>query len=130
MSRPRIEMSDLVADPFGTRASARRQGWLADADGAVAVVTRDRVRELLADPHPDELTPADNAAVPHLAFGHGAHFCLGAALARAELQDGLSALAERLECPRVESGTVWKPPLGINGPEVLPISFRIRAAMA
>ena len=50
MSRPRIEMPDLVADPFGTLAGARRQGWLADTDGAVVVVSHDRVRELLADP--------------------------------------------------------------------------------
>ena len=50
MSRPRIEMSDLVADPFATLATARRQGWLADADGAVVVVSHERVRELLADP--------------------------------------------------------------------------------
>lgn len=83
-----------------------------------------------AYPRPDELAPADNAAMPHLAFGHGAHFCLGAALARAELQDGLSALAERLECPRVEPGAAWKPPLGINGPDALPIAFRIRSAVA
>ena len=83
-----------------------------------------------AYPRPDALAPEENANIPHLAFGHGAHFCLGAALARAELQDGLSALAERLECPHVESGAVWKPPLGINGPEVLPISFRIRSAAA
>jgi cytochrome P450 len=91
--------------------------WSADHDAA-------------AFPSPDEVAPAANAAVPHFAFGHGAHFCLGAALARAELQDALSALAERLECPRVEAGAAWKPPLGINGPDVLPISFRIRAAVA
>lgn len=81
-------------------------------------------------PQPEAIAPAANAAVPHLAFGHGAHHCLGAALARAELQEGLTALAERLECPRVEPGAAWTPPLGINGPTVLPISFRIRAAVA
>lgn len=81
-------------------------------------------------PRPDEIAPADNAAVPHLAFGHGAHHCLGAALARAELQEGLAALTERLECPRLEPGAVWKPPLGINGPDVLPIAFRLRSAVA
>jgi len=78
-------------------------------------------------PQPEKLAPAENAAVPHLSFGHGAHFCLGAALARAELQESLAALTARLECPTVVEGSVWKPPVGINGPEQLPITFRARA---
>jgi hypothetical protein len=79
-----------------------------------------------AYPRPDEVAPADNAVTPHFAFGHGAHFCLGAALARAELQEGLAALTARLECPRIEPGATWKPPLGINGPDVLPLAFQGR----
>jgi cytochrome P450 len=81
-------------------------------------------------PQPEAIAPAANDTVPHLAFGHGAHHCLGAALARAELQEGLAALAERLECPHLEPGAVWKPPLGINGPDALPITFRLRTAVA
>src|SRR5207248_6012427 len=44
--------------------------------------------------HPDELdvTRADN---PHLGFGHGAHYCLGANLARMELHVTLQSLFER-----------------------------------
>ena len=61
-----------------------------------------------------------------MSFGHGAHFCLGAALARAELQESLAALTARLECPTLTPGAVWKPPVGINGPEQLPITFRAR----
>ena len=37
---------------------------------------------------------------PHLAFGHGAHFCLGAVLARLEMRVMLDALLER--CARIE----------------------------
>ncbi len=33
---------------------------------------------------------------PHLAFGHGIHFCLGAALTRIEARVGLTAILERL----------------------------------
>jgi cytochrome P450 len=78
-----------------------------------------------AFPKPEDIDPRQTAATPHLAFGHGAHFCLGAALARAELQEALAALTARLGCPTVGDAS-WKPPLGINGPERLPITFAAR----
>lgn len=78
-------------------------------------------------PRPESLDPPSNANPPHLAFGHGAHYCLGAALARAELQDALDALTARLGCPTIGAEALWKPPLGINGPERLPITFTMRA---
>ncbi|GAA2077554.1 cytochrome P450 [Streptomyces albiaxialis] len=42
-----------------------------------------------------EFDPGRGSATSQLAFGHGAHFCLGAALARAELQIVLSSLLGR-----------------------------------
>jgi cytochrome P450 len=84
-------------------------------------------RDEAAFPKPETLAPRENAGVPHVGFGFGPHFCLGAALARAELQEALSALSARLECPVVGPGVTWRPPMGINGPEVLPITFRRRA---
>jgi cytochrome P450 len=83
-----------------------------------------------AYPEPDELAPHENRTAPHLAFGHGPHHCLGAALARAELQEALAALAGRLTCPRIGSGVKWKPPLGITGPEALPLTFATRGSNA
>jgi cytochrome P450 len=83
-------------------------------------------RDEAAYPEPDALAPRANAELPHVAFGHGPHFCLGAALARAELQEALAALTARLQCPTVEAGARWMPPVGITGPEVLPIRFTPR----
>ncbi|MFM7069168.1 MAG: cytochrome P450, partial [Actinomycetes bacterium] len=38
---------------------------------------------------------------PHVAFGHGTHFCLGANLARYELQLLFGALVQRFRAPEV-----------------------------
>ena len=78
-------------------------------------------------PRPKAMAPRENADAPHVGFGHGPHFCVGAALARAELQEALSALTARINCPTVGPGVTWKPPMGINGPEELPITFQRRA---
>jgi len=45
-------------------------------------------------PEPEEYRPGREQA--HIAFGRGAHYCLGANLARMELQEAFSVLAERL----------------------------------
>lgn len=72
---------------------------------------------------PAVLDPAANGDQPHMAFGHGAHHCIGAALARAELQEALMAWATRVTTPVVDGEVQWKPPLGITGIERLPIRF-------
>jgi cytochrome P450 len=70
--------------------------------GDVAVKQGDRVMLLMAsanrDPgkfaSPDALDIARNPN-PHLAFGHGIHFCLGAPLARLELEIALHEMVKR-----------------------------------
>lgn len=78
--------------------------------------------------HPEELRVGQSADVGHFAFGHGAHFCLGAALARAELQEALTALTARITVPVLGADAAWRPPAGINGPDRLPITFTARPA--
>ncbi|MEO0391110.1 MAG: cytochrome P450, partial [Pseudomonadota bacterium] len=56
----------------------------------IALVLGAAGRDPLICPEPDLFNPL--RAAPHLAFGGGLHFCLGAALARLELQIGLTAL--------------------------------------
>ena len=57
---------------------------------------------------------------PHLAFGQGAHHCLGAALARAELQEALNSFLDLVPAFRLSAPVSWKPlSMGIWGPETL-----------
>jgi len=65
---------------------------------------------------------------PHIAFGHGIHFCLGAALARLEARVALSELLARVDGLRLASEEPWEPRKGlhVHGPTSLPIRFRAR----
>jgi cytochrome P450 len=58
----------------------------------------------------------------HLAFGGGLHYCLGARLARIELESGLEALLGLLPglCLNEPLALRWKPTLTIRGLEALP----------
>jgi cytochrome P450 len=58
-----------------------------------------------------------------LQFGGGLHYCLGAALARAEVSEALPVLARRLGPPSIAGPVTWRPPLGIYGPNTLPLRF-------
>lgn len=61
---------------------------------------------------------------PHLTFGSGIHYCLGAALARAEQQEALPILATRMPNMKVDGAITWKPSTtAIFGPEKLPVTF-------
>ena len=51
---------------------------------------------------PDECRYAREATSPHLAFGLGPHFCLGATLARAEAKIGLRMLLDRFDDIRLD----------------------------
>jgi cytochrome P450 len=61
---------------------------------------------------------------PHLTLGSGIHYCLGAWLARAELQEALPILARRMPDLALADGVKWKPPgTAIFGPDTLPVTF-------
>ncbi len=71
----------------------------------------------------DELVLArgDN---PHLTFGHGIHFCLGAPLGRLELQIALQALLRRLPDMRLATDYVeYSAGFVIRGVKSLPVAW-------
>ncbi|PXX59154.1 nocardicin N-oxygenase [Nocardia tenerifensis] len=70
-----------------------------------------------------DLTRNDN---PHMAFGHGVHHCLGAQLARLELQVAIGSLLQRFPTLRLAvpvEEVPWKTGLLVRGPKALPVSW-------
>jgi cytochrome P450 len=59
----------------------------------------------------------------HLTFGSGPHYCLGAHLARAEMEEALAVLPRRLPNLRLGGETTWRVGTGIAGPNLLPLEF-------
>ncbi|HWB02610.1 MAG TPA: cytochrome P450 [Verrucomicrobiales bacterium] len=63
---------------------------------------------------------------PHIAFGHGIHFCLGAALARTEAAIALTEFLERVSHFEWAENTPWQPrqALNVHGPASLRLRIR------
>jgi cytochrome P450 len=105
---------------------------LTDIEVGGAVIPRgSRMRLLLAagnrDPRrfadPGEFRP-ERAGNAHITFGGGLHYCVGAALARTEAQVALTALARRLDGPRlVADPPPYRDNAILRGPDRLPVAF-------
>ena len=88
---------------------------------SMSVANRDDA--VFADPGRFDIT-REAAGQQHLTLGSGIHYCLGASLAKAELQEALPILARRMPDLRIDGEVTWKPSnVGIFGPAHLPVLF-------
>jgi cytochrome P450 len=72
-------------------------------------------------PHTFDIRRREN---PHISFGAGVHYCLGAPLARLELQIALGTLARRLPDMKLAGPAPrFRPAYVIRGLEALPVTF-------
>ncbi|PKV90223.1 cytochrome P450 [Amycolatopsis echigonensis] len=85
---------------------------------AIGAANRDRLQFGAADQL--VLDRDDNH---HLGFGHGVHHCLGAPLARLELQEALRALTRELPGLRLAGDIEWKTQMLVRGPRSMPIGW-------
>ena len=60
---------------------------------------------------------------PHLTFGHGHHFCLGASLARLEVKLALPSLIRRFPDLAMTGAPVWKPTISDRSAAEIPLRW-------
>jgi len=135
----------LVADPsLAPRAVDETMRYLGAVQGTVRVASQDITYRDVTFPRgtllflslsignrdpevfeiPEAVDIGRESAAPHLTFGSGIHYCLGAHLARGELQEALQLLATRMPNLELAGPVEWKPEnFGIWGPARLPVRW-------
>ncbi|MBI1376402.1 MAG: cytochrome P450 [Frankiales bacterium] len=139
----RDQWARVLADPWGAAPTAVEEMLRYDtpsqlfertatADVEVAGVTvreGQKIAAMLgsANRDPEVFADADTFDVgrdpnPHIAFGAGIHFCLGAPLARLEMQQSLPVLAERMPRLELADGARPRPTFVLRGWETVPVA--------
>jgi cytochrome P450 len=101
-------------------------GTTIPAGGIVMVSLLAANRDGVAFPEAGQLQPARSGG-PHLAFGHGNHYCLGAPLGRLEGQIAIGTLLRRfpaLQLAIKPSEFAWRPGVFMRGLLELPVILR------
>jgi cytochrome P450 len=99
------------------------RGMPIDAGTFLTMAVQTAQRDPRAYPGGDSFDITVVREAPLLQFGAGPHYCLGAALARAELGEALPILARRFGPPVIAGEVTWRPALGIHGPNELPLAL-------
>lgn len=101
-------------------------GEVLDEGDSALVLIGAANRDPLVFPNPDEFD-VGRAKNPHLAFGMGIHYCLGAPLAKVEGQIALAVLARRLPTMELESeDPPYRENIVLRGLAELPVKFRAK----
>jgi len=115
---PIKDMSRTVAHDLELEGQQLREG-----DQLIVVYpSANRDETVFADPFRLDVTREPN---PHLAFGFGTHFCLGASLARLELRVMFDRILTRLPDLQLASDAPlpYRASNFIVGPEAMPVTF-------
>ena len=111
-SPPRIALEDIVYDDILIPKGSHLM-FLLNISGRDPRAFKDPMRYM----------PGRASAKHHLAFGKGAHICLGLHLARFQLEEGLHLIAQRMKNPEVAGEVTWRRFPGVWGLETLPVRF-------
>lgn len=89
----------------------------------LAYVSGNRDEDVFDDPHRFDVARDPNK---HLAFGYGVHFCLGAALARMEMNSLFTELMSRLDSIELAGTPELSATTFVGGLKHLPIRYSLR----
>lgn len=142
MQRP-AEVAKLRENPRGIAETAveeflrfdaplqlfERTATAATEIGGIAVLAGQKIAALLGSANRDEavFAAADQMNLardpnPHIGFGGGIHFCLGAPLARLEMTSSLPALFEKFPNLQLAATPVMRPTFVLRGYESIQVS--------
>jgi cytochrome P450 len=108
----RLEPAAALVDRYATRDADIAGATIRAGDRVtVSLAAANRDPATFRDPDRFDIFRAD--AGRHLAFAHGPHFCIGAALARAETQAAVRALLAQLPGLRLDPGQPAPAPHGL-----------------
>lgn len=106
-----------VAEPFEYRGVEFPKGCMITF--ALGIAGRDPA----AFPDAEIFDPERTHANRQIAFGRGMHLCLGQYLARAQIEEGVHLIAQRITNPRLAGEVTWRPFPGVWGIKSLPLAF-------
>jgi cytochrome P450 len=111
---PRIPVEDIVVADVAIPAGSYI---------TMSVPSANRDPRRFAEPDRFDVTRADNR---HLTFGFGVHHCVGAAVARAEVQEALAVLTTRVNLEPLVGEPRWVPYAAARRYESLPMRISAR----
>jgi len=114
---PRIVLEDAVFD-----------GVLFPAGTHLIFLNNLAARDPKVVDQPLAYNPDRDQTYRHLAFGRGAHQCLGMHLARLQIEEGLHLITQRIKHPELAGSVEWRRFPGVWGIESLPLRFTPAAA--
>jgi len=120
---PLLAVSDVL--PRYALADVELSGGTVRAGEPVLLAKHAANRDRRRYEDPDRLDITRDAQ-GQLGFGHGAHHCLGAPLARIDIQTALAAVLDRFPALRLaipEADVEWKTGMAVRGPVALPIAW-------
>lgn len=110
-------MRTATADTEFAGRSLKKGDWL-----MLCYASGNRDEAVFEDPF---VFKADRKPNKHLAFGYGAHLCLGQHLAKMEMRILWEELLPRLESVELDGEPAMSEAVFVNGPKRLPIRFKM-----
>ena len=107
----------IIGVPRITTAEVEVDGWVIPPGTVVflSLASANRDETVFDEPLRFDITAQ---RPPHLSFGGGPHYCLGANLARAEMEEALRILPGRLPRLHLDGDVEWRTATAISGPSV------------